>query len=182
MNRRNVPFWNQLRKHDHTLLESRGYGNPWFDSQYDKIRLTVLTIYVKLDGLLIWNYVQKASSIYPGRLEFLVSDVKALKRMLTMSPLFRSPSESEDEWESLELRYMGALHFKHFKGESPHLWPVNKVQAHIDKVGWLGAFPISLIHHGLTYSSYEDPYTAREILLQQGWDPVPLLGVGCKYP
>ncbi|MFO7641133.1 MAG: hypothetical protein R6X17_07650 [Candidatus Competibacteraceae bacterium] len=176
---RNVPSWNQLRKYDHDLLTPPGYGNPWFDSQPDEIRLTVLTLYVKLSGIKFWKYVNRRDTIYPGRMEFRTTNVRLLKQELTRSPQFRSPAASDQEWDSVELRYEGSLHFKH-PLDKRYPWPPDKVQAHIDKVGWLGAPPVSLVHHVLTYSSYKDPFVARKILLDQGWDPVPLVGIGVR--
>jgi len=189
---RPVPKWSQLRQYDKALLMQKGLNMIWFDQKMnDELRLTVLTLYVKLNGIHLWNIVGSIANIKPGRLEFFC-DVIQLRKILTSSPFFYSPSSLpilkwpsillKEEWESQEKRYYGALHFKHFDFES---WPVFQVEAHIDEVGWRGGLwmqpplqLVSLVHHGITKSSYKKPYIIREILLRQGWDSVPLLGVG----
>jgi hypothetical protein len=195
---RPVPKWNQLRLYDQASLMRKGYTQIWFDKMNSEYRLTVLTLYVKLNGIKLRvkrsnSYLVNNRSFWEdhvfwwhwtdaGCLTFHVYDVKELKRQLTDSPDFSSPAASDDSWNSIELRYKGALHLKHEANWHPQK---RIIQAHIDEVGWRGAtlitLPISLVHHGITYSSYGKPYIAREILLSQGWDPVPLLGVGVRY-
>jgi hypothetical protein len=176
----------------------KGYTQIWFDKMNDEYRLTVLTLYVKLNGIKLrkeigQTFMVKKRSFWeehvrwwhwtnPGCLTFHVWDVNELKRQLTDSPDFSTPASSDESWNSIELRYKGALHLKHEASWHPQ---PRIIQAHIDEVGWRGstliALPISALHHLITYSSYGNPYIAREILLSQGWDPVPLLGVGIRY-
>jgi hypothetical protein len=186
-----VPKWNQLRKSDQTSLMQKGSNMIKFDSQPmdDELRLTLLTLYVKLNGLHLWEIVGSIIKVTPGRLEFNCNVVN-LRKILASSPLFYSPSNIawlnwpsillKEYWESQEKRYYGALHFKHFEN-----WPTCQVEAHIDKVGWRGGpgmqpqgLLVSGVHHWITKDDYKKPYLIREILLGQGWDPVPLLGVG----
>jgi hypothetical protein len=190
---RPVPKWNQLRKSDQASLMRKGLNMIKFDNQSmdDELRLTVLTLYVKLNGLQLWNIMGSIVKVKPGCLEFFC-DVMQLRKILTSSPFFYSPSNIawlnwpsillKEYWESQEKRYYGALHFKHFEN-----WPTCQVEAHIDKVGWRGgpgmqpqALPVSGVHHWITKDDYKKPYIVREILLRQGWDPVPLLGVGVR--
>ncbi|GEM_PF-2196482 len=192
-----VPKWAQLRPWDHGNLASRGYIQSWFDRMNDEYRLTVLTLYVKLWGTMlgnlhIWEYVEKGEAVYPGCLEVLIKypNFPSFKNSLKASPSFETPSDSDKAWESIEHRFYGALHIKHFEGKDPYKWPVNRVQFHIDEVGWRGFAAkttksvmnpriwIPALLHGLSYDSYKDPYIARKILLGQGWDPEPLLGAG----
>lgn len=192
-----VPKWDQLRRFDHANLASRGYTKIWFDPKDDKIRLTVLTLYVKLWGLTLggkrlWSFVEKGVAVDSGRLEFHIKldQFRLFKDLLKLYDSFETPSDSDKKWESIEHRFYGALHFKHFEGDASWPWPINRVQAHIDQVGWRGfadktttskAHPkiwIPAVAHGLSYYSYKDAYIARRILLQQGFDPVPLLGIG----
>jgi hypothetical protein len=175
---RAVPFWNHLPNYAQNDLIHPGYGKNWFEKKSDEVRLTVLNLYVKLKGMRLWNYVRKESSTHVGRLEF-EADVQGLKQDLRARWNFRDPEASAEEWDSSEKRVTGVLHFKHFKG-----WPLSKVQAHIDQAGlWLGSkwfwwagTPVTGIRHLLGYESYQDVFGIRDILLQQGWDPRPLLG------
>jgi len=199
-----VPKWDQLRKYDHDRLMEKGYTKIWFDTQInDKMRLTLLTLYVKLNGLKLgiatpsgdrdsfWSRHVRwwaGKKFEYGNLEFYVRDIHHLLFDLEILPYMQTPVFKGKYWESIELRFYAALHLKHFDG-----WPVNQVQAHIDEVGWRGsadkyitakAHPkvwIPLLVHGLSYSSYKDPYIARSYLLEQGWDPVPLIGVDTSY-
>src|SRR5262249_20369798 len=96
---------------------------------------------------------------------------------------------SRDVWECREKRATGALHFKTGFRD----WSVNKVQAHIDKIGlWFGgqrsppliggAMVMGLPHlvdfcrHG-----WQDVFGIRDILLQQRWDRQPLLGINAIW-
>ena len=179
MNQR-VPYWKQLPESAQKDLSSRNYDETWFDKQEDSIRLTVLNLYVKLSGMNLWRYVFRRDTTSHGCLEFFTNNVRLLKQDLTNRWNFRSPEDSMDEWDSAEKRVTGALHLKHFKG-----WLENKVQAHIDQAGnWLGdqAFwwagqPVTGLRHLASYDSYRDVFGIRNILLQQGWDRQPLLGV-----
>jgi hypothetical protein len=183
---KDVPRWKQLPDYARNELALRGYGGQWLDSRPDAIRLTVLNLYVKLRGMDLWKFVlMRGESTPVGCLEFLTTNVALLKQELTTRWQFRNPEDSTDEWHSPEKRLHGAVHFKHFKG-----WPVNKVQAHIDRFGrWLGqpqlfwagqpvGVPILLHLADYLCHGWEHVLDVREILLEQGWDPQPLLGVG----
>jgi len=196
---RPVPKWIQLRPWDQGNLASKGIIQSWFDPLNDECRLTVLTIYVKLwvtmlGNIHIWEFIEKVEKgkkgkkCDPGCLEVLIKYpvFPSFKNYLKTSPYFETPSDSDKAWESIEHRFHGALHIKHFVG-----WKeINRVQFHIDEIGWRGFAAktttskwnpriwIPAIIHGLTYSSYKDPYIARKILLGQGCNPEPLLGVG----
>lgn len=184
-----VPDWFQLPDHAQLDLSARGYTQTWYDSKPPNIRLTILNIYVKLKGLELWNFVGNESGTDLGRMVFASSDTAGLKRTLTDRDDFTSPEESELEWSSREMRVSGALHFKHFAG-----WPKNQVEAHIDQIGllmlskwWWLIFPVPLIvmaAHGLSQESYKDVEGIRDILIDQGWDPATLRGVGREgdYP
>jgi hypothetical protein len=165
-----VPFWNQLPEHAHNafLRIEPNYNRTWFDHLSEERRLTVLTLYVKLSGLKFWPHIMELADVAPGRLHFHCCNTDALKAELTRRTDFVSPAASKEDWSSAEMRAVGSLHFKHFPG-----WPENKVQAHIDHFwGW------TTVPHWFTYSSYKDPFRARAILLEQGWDRAALLGIG----
>jgi hypothetical protein len=178
-----VPRWSQLPAYAQSALASKGYDEEWFDGTDDARRLTALNLYVKLSGLGLWNYVGSEDDSKPGILEFICSDVKGFKDTLRSRADFTSPEKSMDDWSSREMKASGSLHIKHFEG-----WPESKVQAHIDRHGlllaskwwWLLPFvPLTqMLIHGLTYYSYEDVYGIRDLLLAEGWDPLPLKGVG----
>jgi hypothetical protein len=188
---RAVPRWNALSEQAHKDLSPKNINEAWFDQQPDKIRLTVLNLYVKLKGMDLWQFVGGRASVSEGCLEFWATDVKALTRELTNRWNFRSPGQSsKKEWDSAEKRATASLHFKNFYNpKRPSDWPENKVQAHIDQAGnWLGdptlwwaGQPVTGIRHLAAYDSYKDVLGTREILLQQGWDPKPLIGVGTWY-
>jgi len=180
-----VPSWGMLPIYAQTELEDKGYSGDWFDRQSAECRLTILNLYVKLRGMHFWEHIRgimiDETNQFPGRLNFFVRDVRALKQDLRSRWNFRDPEASDTEkWDSAEKRVTGALHFKHFAG-----WPQDKVEAHIDQAGvWLGSklffwagLPVTLIRHGLTLDSYQDPFGIRTILLEQGWDRQSLLGV-----
>lgn len=181
-----VPLWFELPQETQTELAERGITSAWFDQQIEATRLTVLNLYVKLRGMHFLHYVWR---IYGeditkpgGRGNFhFDANVSALKKRLTMDPRFTSPESGSVEWTSREMRYTGALHFKHFQG-----WSSAKVQAHIDPAGaWLTnpvtrmpAAPWTWTRHGIDYSErgWENVFKIREILLRQGWWPQALLG------
>jgi len=174
-----VPQWHNLPKYvQHDLgLSPRSYNQSWFQTHSPELRLTVLNLYVNLKGLDLWKFVGSESSTGPGTLEFTCSNIKDLKKTLHDRQDFTSPEESEEEWSSREMRTKGQLHFKHFKGTGAI------VQAHIDQVGVIPQskparvlVPFTGLAHLITYESYKDVYGIRDILLQQGWDPKPLIG------
>lgn len=182
---KSVPTWEQLPAYAQRDLQKPGYTKEWFDRADDALRLTVLNLYVKLHGLGLWQYVQAANETKEGCLEF-TADVDGLRAVLRARRDFRDPAKSKEEWDPAEKRTTGALHFKHFKG-----WPLTKVQAHIDQAGlWLDseAFwgvgaPVTGIRHlfkDVLGKGYRDVFGTRDILLQQGWDPKPLLGVAAE--
>jgi hypothetical protein len=198
---REVPYWKQLPDYARKQLAATAkrnsggpngsdwpYGEIWFDKETDVNRLTVLNLYVKLSGMSLWQYVSEGlRTTGHGCLEFRSNDVLALKRELTNRRDFTEPEDSLVVWSCREKVSTGALHFKHF---TP--WPTDYVQAHIDKTGlgfggkWsplvLGPLVMGLPHladdcrHG-----WKDVFGIRDILLRQGWDPLPLLGVGAWH-
>ena len=185
---RAVPHWSQLPPYVQEALSPRGFGADWFDSakQSDDIRLTVLTLYVKLQGLGLWGFVGKNISTNVGNLEFECTDIQGLKAALRQRDEFTNPERSDVDWSSREERATAALHFKHFK-----TWPSNKVQVHIDQAGLFlrhriltGIFSLGIatgiqaIRHGIDYAKdgYTDSRAIREQLLGQGWDPAALQG------
>jgi len=193
---RSVPTWKQVPIYAQKALSVRGFGNPWFDAQTDRLRLTVLNLYVKLSGMRdLWRFVKQRDSApldpnNPNRgvgcLEFLTDDANVLKRELTHRADMTVPQDSTDQWEVREKRIHAALHFKHFTG-----WGITKVQAHIDKtgLGFGGAFSLPLIGplvmagpHLADYCrhGWEDVFAIRDLLLKQGWDRKPLLGVDAR--
>ncbi|WP_157758232.1 hypothetical protein [Cystobacter fuscus] len=146
----------------------------------DSLRLTVLTLYVKLEHLGLWDFVgEPVQSTGGGRLEFRCPDVPGLKQALRLREDFTSPENSPKDWSCRELRKRGSLHFKHFSG-----WTDEVVQAHIDKeglylMGWRNLFlPIQAVLHLLDAraNGYTDVFGIRDILLAQGLDPVALKG------
>lgn len=177
-----VPTWERVPEYAQKELELRGYDQTWFESNIDILRLTLLNLYVKLSGLGLWKFVQTQDGHGPGILHFK-TDVTALKQELRDRPDFTSPEESPDQWSSRELRASNALHLKHFKGSPP-----DQVQAQIDQKGllfrskWWWLLPVvplgQMLAPGLAYYSYQEVVGIRDILLGQGWDPAPLLGVG----
>jgi hypothetical protein len=146
----------------------------------DSLRLTVLTLYVKLEHLGLWGFVgEPVQSTGGGRLEFRCPDVPGLKQAIRMREDFTLPEDSPKDWSCRELRKRGSLHFKHFSG-----WTDEVVQAHIDKeglflMGWRNLFlPIQAVLHLLDAraNGYTDVFGIRDILLAQGFDPVALRG------
>jgi hypothetical protein len=147
----------------------------------DSRRLTILTLYVKLERLGLWGFVgEPVDSTGGGRLEFRCADVSSLKQALRKRNDFTTPENSPKDWSCRELKSVGSLHFKHFSG-----WTDEVVQAHIDKAGlylqgWRNAFlPIQAVRHWLDAraNGYTDVFGIRDLLLGQGFDPVPLRGV-----
>jgi hypothetical protein len=146
----------------------------------DSLRLTVLTLYVKLEHLGLWSFVgEPVQSTGGGRLEFRCPDVPGLKQALRMREDFTHPESSPKDWSCRELRKRGSLHFKHFSG-----WTDEIVQAHIDKEGlylkgWRNIFlPIQAVLHLLDAraNGYTDVFGIRDLLLAQGFDPAALRG------
>jgi len=179
-----VPLWDQLPSYAREELEAKAYSGDWFDRQIPETRLTILTLYVKLRGMQLWEHIRGVmideTNQYPGRLNFIANDVNALKQDLRSRWNFRDPEPSNvQKWDSAEKRATGALHFKHFES-----WPPDKVEAHIDQAGvWLGSkafwwvgVPVTGLRHLIAYDSYQDPFGIRDILLRQGWDRQTLLG------
>jgi hypothetical protein len=186
--KRPIPHWNQLPPYAQEAISSRGFDEKWYDDekQSDEMRVTVLNLFAKLQGLGLWDFVKKNISSDVGKLEFECTDVDALKKILRGRSDFTNPERSDVEWSSREERAVGKLHFKHFKD-----WPKNKVQAHIDQAGLLLHHPIitgilsfgiataiEAARHGIDYveDGYKQPREIREILLRQGWDPATLKG------
>jgi hypothetical protein len=178
-----VPQWASLPEYAQAELAACGCDAGWFERHAadGTMRLTVLNLYVKLRGLELWRHVGSESGSQAGCLHFLCPDVGALKAALRGRDDFTNPDASPDEWESREKRAEGALHFKHFTG-----WPVAQVQAHIDPQGlllqnnlwWLvPVVPLGqMIRHGADPTGYVEVHRIRAMLLEQGWDPAPLLG------
>ena len=170
-----VPRWSELPPvHQAALSRWEGLLNDPAESR----RLTVLTLYVKLRRLELWDFVgEPVDSTAGGRLEFRCPDVPGLKGALREREDFTSPEASAREWSSRELRSRGSLHFKHFSG-----WTDEVVQAHIDKAGlflqgWRNLLlPAQLVLHLLDAraNGYTDVFGLRDLLLAQGFDPVPL--------
>ena len=177
-----VPQWAQLPPDAQKDLASREYDEAWFRTHGPEMRLTVLNLYVKLSGLQLWEFVDTQSNTKVGVIEFLCSKIDGFKDTLRKRDDFTSPEESEEEWSSREMRAVGQLHFKHFKG-----WPKTLVEVHIDQAGllmrskWWWLFPpvplLQMLGHGLSYESYKDVYGIRNILLDQGWYSAPLIGM-----
>jgi hypothetical protein len=182
-----VPFWGQLSADVQNKLTVASYGHDWFDTQSDGVRLTVLNLYVKLTGMdNLWRFVQKRDSTPVGCLEFLSSNVEALKQALGRRSDFTTPDSSATAWETREKRATYALHFKHFQG-----WPQGKVQAHIDKIGLYAGgkdapdiSPVVMgIPHLIDYCrhGWADVFAIREGLLQQGWYKAALSGINATW-
>lgn len=144
----------------------------------EKLRLTVLNLYVKLSGMGFWKFVGTPAGIKTGEFNFNCTDEPGLRDTLRKHDDFSDPGEKPGNWDSREQRSSGSLHFKRFG---------DIVQAHIDQIGllpkskawWLmPVIPLGhMIAHGATYDSYQDVFGIRDILLGQGWDPAPLKGV-----
>ncbi len=165
-----VPRWSDLPAVYQADLKP---WEPYLSGDDATLRLTVLTLYVKLKGMDLWRFVgTPEASTGGGRLEFLCTDVAALAKELRNREDFSTPKVSEPEWSSREWKGPGALHFKHFPG-----WDAAKLQAHIDKQG-LTLNPFQLLLHVIDWlqDGYKDVFGIRRLLLQQGWDPVPLRG------
>ena len=184
-----VPHWGELPDYAQNELSAADYDGPWFDEQPDKIRLTVLNLYVKMRGMKrgnisLWSFVDERTTTPIGCVEFLVDGgVQALKRELASRGEFTQIVGTPESWECREKRATAALHFKHFKN-----WPVDKVQAHIDKIGlgfggrWsppvIGPLVMGVPHVvDYCHNGWEDVYAIRELLKQQGWDRQPLFGI-----
>jgi hypothetical protein len=172
-----VPRWSDLLAVHQAALR---HWEELLAHSDDSRRLTVLTLYVKLEHLGLWGFVgEPVPNTDGGRLEFRCPDVPGLKQALRMREDFTPPESTPKEWSCRELRKRGSLHFKHFSG-----WTDEVVQAHIDKEGlflkgWRNIFlPIQAVLHLLDarVNGYTDVFGIREILLAQGFDPVALLG------
>jgi hypothetical protein len=175
-----VHQWATIPAYAQGLLALKGYTEDWFADKSAAVRQTVLNLFVKLHGMRLWKHVGIESSTSTGSLEFMATDVLALKRDLRARWDFRDPEDSLDEWSSAEKRASGALHFKH---SARWEWPTSKVQAHIDPAGlWLGSryswwlgIPVTGLRHWLRRGEYADPFIVRDTLLGQGcWDPAVL--------
>lgn len=178
-----VPQWAELPDYVQNDLTACGYDAAWFagQSQVPVLRLTVLNLYVKLKGLTLWQFVTRERGALPGGLHFHCAAVSDLKAALQASDDFTDPQDSMDAWDSREKRAVGALHFKHFTG-----WPESQVQAHIDPRGLLLHSPLwwimpviplgQMLAHAADPTGYTQVYKIRDLLLDQGWDPVPLIG------
>ena len=178
-----VPQWTELPDYAQRELAQCGWDAAWFASQASEpvLRLTVVILYVKLKGLTLWQFVGKESGSQRGCLHFLCPSVDALKAALRERDDFTDPQDSAQSWDSRERRAEGALHFKHFEG-----WPEAKVQAHIDPRGlllhsdlwWIvPVVPLAqMLAHAADPTGYREVYRIRSLLLEQGWDPAPLLG------
>lgn len=177
-----IPDWANLPKYAQADLAARGYDEAWFASHEDRLRLTVLNLYVKMKGMGLWNLVSDENGAQIGALQFLCTNVDTLKNVLRTREDFTSPEASPNQWSSREMRATAQLHFKHFSG-----WPASVIQAHIDPHGlllkskWWWAFPIiplgQMVIHGLNQEGYRDVIGIRDLLLSQGWDPTPLKGI-----
>ncbi len=172
-----VPRWSELPA-VHQAALSR--WEALLSDPAESRRLTVLTLYVKLQHLGLWGFVgEPLDSTAGGRLEFRCPDVSGLKHALRERDDFTSPEDSPKEWSCRELRSRGSLHFKHFSG-----WTDEVVQAHIDKAGlflkgWRNLFlPAQALLHLLDSraNGYTDVFGIRDLLLAQAFDPVPLRG------
>lgn len=178
-----VPQWTELPDYAQKELGQCGWDAAWFASQEGEpvLRLTVVTLYVKLKGLSLWQFVGKEAGSQRGCLHFLSPSVDALKAALREREDFTAPQDSPQSWDSRERRAVGALHFKHFEG-----WPEAQVQAHIDPRGlllhsdlwWIvPVVPLAqMLAHAADPTGYREVYRIRSLLLEQGWDPAPLLG------
>ena len=172
-----VPRWSDLLAVHQAALR---HWEELLAHSDDSRRLTVLTLYVKLEHLGLWGFVgEPVPSTGGGRLEFRCPDVPGLKQAIRMREDFTLPENSPKDWSCRELRKRGSLHFKHFSG-----WTDEVVQAHIDKEGlylkgWRNLFlPIQAVLHLLDAraNGYTDVFGIRDILLAQGLDPVALRG------
>lgn len=172
-----VPRWSELPTVHQAALS---HWEKLLLDPSDARRLTVLTLYVKLARLDLWSFVgEPVDSTDGGRLEFRCPDVPGLKQALWERGDFTRPEDSPKDWSCRELKSRGSLHFKHFSG-----WTDEVVQAHIDKAGlylkgWRNLFlPVQLVLHLLDarVDGYTDVFGIRELLLAQGFDPVPLRG------
>jgi hypothetical protein len=175
-----VPRWPHLTERARLDLEAAGLDAGTFEPQDDRLRLTVLNLYVKMRSLDLWPFVGRCKAASPGCLEFSARDVEALKRTLVTRWDFQPPRPSAGgAWSAMERRPRGALHLKHFAG-----WPAGRVQAHIDAAGlwlrhplfWWAGLPVTGLLHLAAYSSYKDVSRLRALLLQQGADRDVLLG------
>jgi hypothetical protein len=174
-----VPRSTELPDDVRRELSAAGYGHEWFDAEGDRIRLTVLNLYVKLRGLDLWRFVGWRDSTSPGCLEFTACDGARLEQECQQRWDFRSRRASTGHWDAMEKRVRGALHVKHFRD-----WPPARVQAHIDAAGlwlrhpvfWWVGLPVTGPLHLAAYGSYRDVFRLRALLLRQGGDPRVLVG------
>jgi hypothetical protein len=173
-----VPRWADVPGEPRRDLSAAGCGEGWFDGQEERIRLTVLILYVKLHGARLWPFVGRRHATSPGSFEFAAADASGLRHELRSRRDFRVRGTTA-VWDALEKRATGALHLKHFRG-----WPAERVQAHVDAAGlwlrhptlWWAGLPITGLRHLAAYRSYRDVHRLRRILLDQGCDRALLLG------
>jgi len=173
-----APQWPEVASYVQNDLNKTGFGTDWFAKKSAIARQAILNLYVKLKGLDLWRYVESnAKTSSESTLEFKAKHHE-LREVLTDREDFTDPDDSLTKWSSREKKASASLHFKHFKG-----WPEKQVQAHIDPIGVHGSSipiigPLILgIRHLLDYSGYKETFRIRNILLDEGWDPVGLSGV-----
>ena len=168
-----IPDFEELPPEVRTSLASRGYDAAWYGSAVDKLRLTLLNLYVKLMSLSLWRFVAREVDSELGSLQFLCADLPGLLAALRRLR-FTRPDPEADYWDAREKRLSGALHLKHFHG-----WPEAKLQAHIDRTGftlrwwWWLLPPVALLvmlFHAAEPRSYQDVVRIRRMLLEQGAD------------
>lgn len=183
-----VPTWGTLPDTAKIELKPRGFDEKWFQDHPDKVRLSVLNLYVKLKAVGLWHFVEHDAGSDSASLTFTASDDFRLKAALTARKDFGSPERKSDSWSSREYRSDAALHLKHFPGD-----PIDQVQAHIDGKGLLPIEPVlaralplvirfipQALSHLYYYYSYQDPFFIRTLLLAQGGDRATLLGLDCQ--
>jgi hypothetical protein len=194
-----VPSWDDLPEYAQSALKKTGYDQLWVGkvnlTPTEDHFLTVLNMLVKLAGMKLWNFVGEPIRYSVGSIEFRAATMDGLRAALAQRSDFSTPDANPDDWESREHRMSGSLHFKHHKkwhDDEEH------VEAHMDQAGArcggaLGAacYPVQGQLHVHEYMrgkikdrfpeydahDYRNVRDLRQILLDQGWDPAPLVGV-----
>jgi hypothetical protein len=176
-----IPKWTDLPSQvlaDLKSLEAKLKHNPKLFNfmkayQTDPLRrLTVLNLYVKLQDLNLWQFVNRIErSTGVGDLEFLANNIVNLMNELKQRKGFTFKGSAKG-WECRENRGEASIHFKHFEG-----WEDNKVQAHIDQAGWVfGSYSKHLLDYFVEKKFEELPelpvgrknvFKIRGLLLEQ---------------
>ena len=125
---------------------------------------------MKMRALGLWALVVRAvEPDHAGNFHFLCASIEAFQHELSESG-FTGPEYEGDFWQARQPIERLSMHIKHFPG-----WPREKLQAHIDPVGyvdetwwqkmWTGT------RHMIGYRGYRDVEKIRVLMEDDGYAP-----------